>query len=132
MSVPVKGKKLHKTGEELPANATRRKQARAYAAAVAELLKQELQSPSMSTKAIMNWTSAGERTVKGWIAGSNGPRGECLIELIRSSDLAFGKVLSMSGRGRVVNDHRLVELKTQLLDLISTIDAILGSTGQAR
>jgi hypothetical protein len=126
MSVPVKGKKLHKTGEKLPAEATRQKQARNYARAVAEILKQELQAPGMSTKAIMNWTNAGERTVKGWIAGSNGPRGECLIELMRSSDLAFGRMLVLSGRGSVVNERRLVLLRAQLLELVSTIDAILN------
>jgi hypothetical protein len=126
MSVSVKGKKLHKTGDKLPAKATRQRQARQYTRVVAEILKKELQAPGMSTKAIMNWTSAGERTVKGWVAGSNGPRGECLIELMRSSDLAFGRVLVLAGRGNVVNERRLALLRTQLMELVSTIDSILS------
>jgi hypothetical protein len=74
----------------------------------------------------MNWTNAGERTVKGWIAGSNGPRGECLIELMRSSDLAFGRMLALSGQGRVINEKQLVLLRTQLLALVSAINEILN------
>jgi hypothetical protein len=126
MSVLVKGKKSHKTGEKLPATAARQNTARHYARAVAEVLKQELQTPGMSTKAIMNWTNAGERTVKGWIAGSNGPRGECLIELMRSSDLAFGRVLLLAGRGGIVNERQLAMLRTQLVEVVSTIDTMLG------
>lgn len=124
MSVPVKGKKSHKTGEKLPALATRQRQARIYARAVAEVLKLELQLSGMSTKVIMNWTNAGERTVKGWIAGSNGPRGECLIELMRSSDMAFARILALSGRGNVLDGRRLGLLRKQLLELVSTIDAM--------
>jgi hypothetical protein len=126
MSVPVKGKKSHKTGEKLPATATKQKQARNYASAIAEVLKEELQTSGMSTKAIMNWTNAGERTVKGWIAGSNGPREECLIELMRSSDLAFERTLVLSGRASVVNKGRLALLGKQLLELVSMLDAILS------
>jgi hypothetical protein len=132
MSVSVKGKKSHKTGEKLPSKLMRKRQARIYAEAVAEVLKGELQAPGLSTKTIMNWTNAGERTVKGWIAGSNGPRGECLVELMRSSNCAFERVLSMSGRGHVVIDYRLIQLKAQLLELVSTIDAILSSSKQSR
>jgi hypothetical protein len=45
-------------------------------------LGKALEAPGMSTKTVMNWTSAGERTVKGWLSASSGPRGGHLIELM--------------------------------------------------
>jgi len=37
-------------------------------------------------KVTMRWTGAGERTVKNWFAGRNGPNGQHLVELLRRSD----------------------------------------------
>lgn len=72
MSLPETGKVLHKTGKELPLAPDRDQRAH-YAEAVARSLRQALEAPGISTKTIMGWTSASERTVKGWIAGTNGP-----------------------------------------------------------
>lgn len=125
MSVPVKGNELHKKGKELPLLTKRRELARHYAEAVAEALKEELQCGA-SIKAVMNWTGASERTVKGWLAGSSGPRGEYLVVLLRSSDLVFQRVLALASRGPVIVDrNRLASLREHLDRLAAAIEATL-------
>jgi hypothetical protein len=37
----------------------------------------------------MGWTCASERTIKNWLDGSHGPRGEHIIEVIRPSDAIY-------------------------------------------
>jgi hypothetical protein len=49
-----------------------------------------------------------------------------LIELMRSSDLAFGRMLALSGRGSVINEKQLVLLRTQSLALVSATNEILN------
>jgi hypothetical protein len=100
MSLSRKGEVLHKTGERSPLVPNRNRRKR-YALELAKTLRQALEAPGMSTKTIMSWTSAGERTVKGWLSASNGPRGDHLIELMRASDLVFARVLLLSGRDAV-------------------------------
>ena len=113
MSFPETGKVLHKTGKKLP-SVSDRNQRRQYAAVVAASLREVLDAPGMSTKVIMNWTSAGERTVKSWISGASGPRGEHLIGLMRSSDIIFHGVLSLAGRDAVIDPQHLAALRDLL------------------
>jgi hypothetical protein len=54
--------------------------------AVSEALKIQVNGSSHATKKLMRWTSASERTVKGWLSGTNGPCGEHLVELMEKSD----------------------------------------------
>ncbi len=77
-----------------------------YAAAVATSLQQVFEAPGISTKTIMGWTSASERTVKGWAAGSYGPRGEHLVALMRSSDLVLKCVLYLANREALLDVRR--------------------------
>ena len=126
MSVPPKGNGLHKKGRELPQRAKREELARRYALVVAEALKEELQRGA-SIKAVMNWTGASERTVKGWLAGSSGPSGEYLLVLLRSSDAIFQRVLVLADRGpAIVNGGSLMALRLQLDSLAAAIDATLA------
>jgi hypothetical protein len=124
MSLSRKGEVLHKTGERLPlvSNRNRRKQ---YALELARTLRQALEAPGMSTKTIMNWTSAGERTVKGWLSASSGPRGDHLIELMRASDLIFARVLLLAGRD-VVDQKTLRSIRTPLANLHQLIESLTG------
>ena len=52
-----------------------------YPKAIASALKRELGPTHQAVKIIMKWTGAGERTVKNWLAGDNGPSGQHLVEL---------------------------------------------------
>jgi hypothetical protein len=121
MSFSQTGKVLHKTGKELPVGPARDQRAQ-YAAAVASSLQQVFEAPGISTKTIMGWTRASERTVKGWAAGSYGPRGEHLVALMGSSDLVLKCVLSLANREALLDPHRLAALREPL----RTLNQIVG------
>lgn len=124
MSVSAKGKTFPKSGKELPFETNRRQRAHKYARAIADVLQEELRRGA-SIKTIMNWTGAGERTVKVWLAGSSGPSGEHLIALLCSSEAIFERVLAMAGRRPIVNRSSLENLKAQIADLDEAIAAAL-------
>jgi hypothetical protein len=123
MSVLARGNKLPKKGKELPARRKRRERANEYAAVISRALRGEL-GRGRSIKAIMRWTGAGERTVKGWVAGSYGPRGEHLVHLLKSSDLSFEAVLELADRKRIATRRGLEALKHQL----DTLSNMLATT----
>jgi hypothetical protein len=125
MSVPPKGEELPKKGEELPLARTRQEQAREFAQAIANALKEEL-ARGASIKTIMAWTGAGERTVKEWLAGSNAPRAFQVECLMRSSDLVYERLIIRTGRKPVVNRAGLEALRAHLTGLVGAIDTALG------
>jgi hypothetical protein len=125
MSVPPKGEELPKKGEELPLARTRQEQAREFAQAIAGALKDEM-ARGASVKTIMGWTGAGERTVKGWLSGSNAPRGVHLEGLFRSSETVYERMTVRAGRMPTVNRQDLEALKKQLIFLCDAIDEALA------
>jgi hypothetical protein len=127
MSVPPKGEELHKKGEELPLARTRQEHARDFAQAIAEALKEEL-ARGVRIKTIMGWTGAGERTVKGWLAGSSGPSGEHLEGLFRWSEAVYERVMVRAGRRPSVNRRSLEALRGQITGLADAIDAALADS----
>lgn len=130
MSQPPKGEELPKRGKELPSARTRQERAREFARAVADALKEEL-ARGASVKTFMAWTGAGERTVKGWLGGANGPSGEHLEGLLRSSEVVYTKVMIRAGRHLPVNRQSLEVLKTQLDSLSGAIDSDLSGNALA-
>lgn len=124
MSVPPKGEELPKKGKELPSARTRQERARDFAGAVAESLKGEL-AGGASIMTIMAWTGAGERTVKSWLGGTNGPSGEHLESLMRSSDAVYSTMMARTGRQLAVNRQSLEIPRTQLSGLSDAIDSAL-------
>ena len=124
MSFPETGKVLHKTGKVLPLGPDRDQRV-AYAKAVAVSLRQALEAPGISTKTIMGWTNASERTVKGWIAGTSGPRGEHLVGLMRSSDAVLKCVLSLAGRQGQIDAHAVSALREPLRSLSQIIGELV-------
>ena len=74
----------------------------------------------------MSWTGASERTVKGWVAGSSAPSGEYLVGLLRSSDLIFGRLLTLAERGPITSQRDLEALRTQIGGLAEAIDTALA------
>src|ERR1700748_2948252 len=79
-----------------------------YASLIAEMLRTELGNSHQAIKTLMRWTGANERTAKNWLSGTNGPSGEHLLEIMRSSDFVFESVLELVDR-RVVLSHRKLE-----------------------
>lgn len=124
MSVPPKGEELPEKGEKLHYGRTSREHAREFAEAVAGALKEEL-ARGASIKTVMAWTGAGERTVKGWLTGSNAPRGIHLDGLFRSSEAVYRLLMLRSGRRPVVDREGLEALRGRIVGLVEAIDAIL-------
>src|SRR5258708_16642736 len=125
MSVPPKGEKLPKKGEKLPSSKTRQEQAQEFTQAIADALKEEM-ARGASIKTIMAWTGAGERTVKGWLAGSYAHRAFQLESLFRSSEAVYERMMNRSGRKVIVNRAELMAIKAQLTWLAGAIDAALS------
>lgn len=96
-----------------------------YAAAIALALHTELGVTRQATKTLMRWTNANEKTVKNWMAGSNGPRGEHLVALVKHSDLALAAFLSMAGRPLALTASELPLLRQKLQMAIEGIDSCL-------
>ncbi|USR39867.1 hypothetical protein L1F06_000085 [Ectopseudomonas hydrolytica] len=97
-----------------------------YAAGLAKALRNELGDTHQATKTLMRWTNANERTVKNWLAGSSGPRGEHLVALVRYSDAALAAFLMMADRQHVVTTIELPILRQRLQSALEGIDAYLG------
>lgn len=96
-----------------------------YALGIARALRMELGATHQATKTLMRWTNANERTVKNWLAGSSGPRGEHLVALIKNSDLAFAAFLSMAERPHALTASELPVLRQKLQIAIEGIDSYL-------
>lgn len=69
-----------------------------YRRAIAMALRAELGDTHRAIKSAMRWTGASERTVKYWLAGERGPRGDHLISLARHSDAVMLVVLALADR----------------------------------
>ncbi|MHA6139902.1 hypothetical protein ACX3YC_21125 [Pseudomonas mohnii] len=96
-----------------------------YAAEIAKALHAELGETHQAAKTLMRWTNANERTVKNWLAGSNGPRGEHLVALIKHSDLALAAFLGMAERPYALIASELPPLRQKLQTAIEGIDSCL-------
>ncbi|WAG79123.1 hypothetical protein LMK08_00190 [Metapseudomonas furukawaii] len=96
-----------------------------YAARMAHALRTELGTTHQATKTLMRWTNAKERTVKNWLAGSSGPRGDHLVALVKHSDLALVTFLGMADRPHAVTAAELPLLRQKLQAAIEGIDALL-------
>jgi len=97
-----------------------------YAAGIAKALHMELGETHQATKTLMRWTNANERTVKNWMAGSSGPRGEHLVALVKHSDHALAAFLGMAGRPHALNASELPTLRLKLQMAIEEIDSCLA------
>jgi len=113
-------------GKELPTQRKRRRTSSPFAVCIAQSLDEELKGSRRAIKTIMKWTGASERTVKGWLAGSNGPSGEHMISLIRCSNRVFKCVMDLTGRKEVIASKELVSLQKRLRDTIVSIDAVVA------
>jgi len=97
-----------------------------YPRAIAYALKCELGSTHQAVKISQRWTGASERTVKNWLAGSSGPSGQHLIELVRNSEGVLAVLLVLAGRRQVMAVQRLVDVRNKLAETIQQVDAMMG------
>ncbi|MCA0872751.1 hypothetical protein LCL97_18110 [Seohaeicola saemankumensis] len=99
-----------------------------YQMAIAAALKRELGGSHRAIKIVMRWTGVSERTAKNWLAGSHGPAGEHLVELMRNSNEVLAAVLSLAGRGELKIGAGLHETRETLLQLLEVLDSLLGTS----
>ena len=78
----------------------------------------------MSVKTVMAFTGAGERTVKNWFEGKNGPNGENLVELVRHSDEVLEALLWMADREDILAGKLLVDARDNLVEMLEIIDQL--------
>ena len=97
-----------------------------FAGAIAAALRAELGNSHQAVKTVMRWTGVNERTAKNWLAGTSGPRGEHLIELIRHSDSLLDAVLRLANRDQSIASRKLVRARGVLIEAIQQIDACVS------
>ena len=102
-----------------------------YQMTIAAALKRELGGSHRAIKIVMRWTSVSERTAKNWLAGSHGPAGEHLVELMRNSNEVLAAVLVLAGRGELKIGAGLHETRETLLQALDVLDGLLGTSGAA-
>src|SRR3989442_12441900 len=99
-----------------------------YASVVAAGLRKELGDTHQAVKTVMRWTGANERTVKNWFAGTYGPRGEHLIDLLRNSDEVLDAFLSLAGREQVIAAKKLVAARDVFAAALVQVDTFINGT----
>ena len=117
-----------KMGKTFPDEDGRRVDRLEYQAAISAALKRELGGSHRAIKTAMKWTGASERTAKNWFAGSHGPAGEHLIELLRNSDGVAAAVLALSGRSELRVVAGLHQTRETLLHVLEALDALLEAS----
>ena len=119
-----------KKGKILPSRSQATAEGVSYANAISLSLRAELGGSHRAVKTIMQWTTANERTIKNWLAGKSGPRGQHLIDVIRHSDAALSAVLCLAGRREAVTVVNLEGLRSHLAASLIELDRALEKRTQ--
>ncbi len=112
-----------KKGKVFPGSNGRGRLSLDYVGAVSAALRESVGDTHQAIKIVMRWTSADERTIKNWFAGTNGPSGANLIDLFRHSDEMLEACLFLAGRERIVASRRSLEVQTKLRELLALLEA---------
>ena len=134
MSFRKKGRKFRTdSGKTFPKSSGRVAVSDGYefAAVIAETLRGTFGGTRMSVKTVMAYTGAGERTVKNWFGGKNGPNGENLVELLRHSDEVLEALLLMAGREDILAGKLLVDARDKLVVMLEIIDQLYAGDSAA-
>ena len=102
-----------------------------FTAIIAETLRETFGGSRRSIKTVMEYTGAGERTVKNWFEGKNGPNGENLVELVRHSDEVLEALLLMAGRKNILAGKLLVDARDTLVEMLEIIDQLQADDSAA-
>jgi hypothetical protein len=102
-----------------------------FAAVIAQTLRETVGGTRMSVKTVMAYTGAGERTVKNWFEGKNGPNGENLVGLVRHSDEVLEAFLLMAGREDILAGKLLVDARDKLVEMLEIIDQLQAADSAA-
>ena len=119
-----------KKGKNFPSRSQATENEVSYASAISLALRSELGGSNRAVKTIGQWTTANERTIKNWLAGTSGPRGQHLIDVIRHSDAALSAVLCLAGRREAVTVVNLEDLRSCLAASLVELDRALEKRAQ--
>lgn len=96
-----------------------------YAKAIQDALRSELGGSPNANKVIQRWTGAKERTIKNWLNGHCGPRGEHLLLLACHSECVFETMLTLADRDRVVVDANVQKICDEITIAIKLVENFL-------
>lgn len=102
-----------------------------FAAVIAETLSETFGGTGKSIKTVMAYTGVGERTVKNWFDGKNGPNGENLVELVRHSDEILEALLLMADREDILAGKLLIDARGKLVEMLEIIDLLQSDNSAA-
>ncbi len=102
-----------------------------FAAVIAETLCETFGGTRMSVKSVMRFTGAGERAVRNWFEGKNGPNGKNLVELVCHSDEVLEALLLMAGREEILAGKLLVDGRDKLVEMLEIIDQLQADNSAA-
>lgn len=135
MSFPNKGRKFRPISGKTFPNSHAKVTARSsydFATVVAETLHEAFGGTRAAIKTVMAFTNAGERTVRNWFDGKNGPNGDNLVELVRHSDEVLEAFLLMAGREDVLSAKKLVDARDKLTEMLEIIDQLQDDDGTGK
>lgn len=112
---PKKGNKFHQQGQQPDMEVQ-------FVRGIAAALQTELGSTHQATKTVMRWTGASDRSVKHWFAGTHGPSGAHLIQLMRHSEEVTKTVLSLAERRVSLNTTAAEDLRRHLLAALECLN----------
>lgn len=93
-----------------------------FAEVIAQALRRQFGETHASVKTVVALTKANERAVKNWFSAKNGPTGEHLVDLVRSSDEVLEAVLLMSGHRDLVLAKKFGDTRAVLLKMLKLIE----------
>jgi hypothetical protein len=96
-----------------------------YAKAIGTALRHELGSTRFANKRVRQWTGAGERTIKNWLSGTQGPRGEYLLLLAFYSDEVFEMVLSLTARDHAIAPIKLRKIRDEMARSLRNFEELM-------
>ena len=111
-----------KMGKTFPSGNDWKRDRPTYQMAIASALKRELGGSHQAIKTTMRWTGVSERTAKNWLAGSHGPAGQHLIELMRRSEEVCLAVLILSERDNYGLALDIKEIHLKLSKMIAVLE----------
>jgi hypothetical protein len=95
-----------------------------FAEVISAALRAEFGRGPSAVKIVARLANANERTVRNWFDAKNGPNGESLVPLIRSSDGVLQAVLELAGRQNLRVAIHVKDLRQRLAELIAAIDDV--------
>ena len=123
-----KGNLLHSKGNKLPFSDIEAQAPIGYAREISKALRSNAGTGSVSAKAIMRWTGASERSVKGWISGRQGPSGEHLLALMQRSDAVWEAVQRLAGRRQTLSSQAIETARLHLAEVERALAALARET----